>query len=106
MIKKDFNKAKEVFSLLEEIDAIHLPQEISAVDLVRSDGVIDTWDGSINAETPATFNVRGNIDNYGRYSIRIGTVYLTAEESVKLIDTISSILAERQTILENEVDKL
>ena len=78
----------------------------SDVNLVRDDGVIDKWDGSLNVGKKCNFEIIGKNDDYDRYFISIDDLHLTASESNKLIDTISLILSDRKKKLDAEISQL
>lgn len=106
MTKEDLFKANEIDSLLTKINVIHLPQNISDVNLVRDDGVVNKWDGDVKVDSPTSFKIEGKNDDYNRYYIKIGDIDLTAKEGAEIINVVNNILSNRKSNLEKELKNL
>jgi hypothetical protein len=106
MKKEIFTKACDIQYELEKINKILLPEQIIDVDLVRDDGVVIPWDGSVIAKPPTRFDIAGGADHYGRYFISINRLNLTAKESQMIINVIKSILDKRVKELSSEFENL
>jgi len=106
MTKEKLLQAMELDDKLSLINRISLPKKMTEVNLVRSDGIINKWDGSIKVDNPVNFNIEGKMDEYNRYKIKINGMNITAKESAKLVNVVNSILTDRKTKLEQEFNKL